>query len=277
MQVERIVGPILGLFLPDVIGPLIGDAPGDTGFEVVSPEFPLKRADNNQSTNIDWLLIDRRGGLVVLFELKTATDSIDRNQLDIYEQVRQRVERETASFLMSDVRLIQGASSQRAKYDALLDACANYEDALRAARRAATLCLVPAGSRLPDNGAPRIVRHFRDLPASIEGELAEDWVQVREALCSLEHPPVVASASLSRAPTSDADFARHVLANLQRRGEARMPVQFWIGDTGSGVAPNYQVEFGDGSVQTYHHHGATHGAPSFSPTRLRGPFAFVQR
>lgn len=56
VQVERIVGPILGLFLPQVLGALIEAMPDREGFAVVSPEFPLKRPHSNQSTNIDWLL-----------------------------------------------------------------------------------------------------------------------------------------------------------------------------------------------------------------------------
>lgn len=276
VQVERIVGPILGLFLPDVVGPLLGDACEDvTGFEVVSPEFPLKKAGNKQSTNIDWLVIHRRLGLIVLLELKTAVGSIEHDQLDTYEEVRQRVLREGGSFLMDDVRQIRRASFQGAKYEALLDTCAPYEAALSLARRAETVCLVPAGTTIP-TGAPRIVRHFRDLPTSIDGELAAEWALIRDALCGLERPATVAPASLPQPPANAVDFAVRVVENLRRQGESRTPVRFWIGDTGSGLTPNYQVEFSDGSVQTYHHSGVSHRAPSFKTTNLRGPFGFAE-
>ena len=52
VQVERIVGPILGIFLPQVLGDLLKIPGTSTGFEVIAPEFPLKRDDNHQSTNI---------------------------------------------------------------------------------------------------------------------------------------------------------------------------------------------------------------------------------
>lgn len=269
VQVERIVGPILGLFLPEVLGALVEGVHGGEGFEVVSAEFPLKFSHNHQSTNVDWLVLHPRLGLVVLLELKTAPDSIDREQLDIYEDVRQRVEREGGSFLMEDLRRIREASSQRAKYDVLIEACSRHDGALAAARRAATVCLVPAGSTLPDTGAPRTVRHFRDLPMSIGGELAADWPVVREALCALDSLPAEA-----RAPKNPADFALHVLENLRRQGERRKPTRFWIGNTGSGEAPNYQVEFSDGAVQTFHYRGAPHRVSSFDPSRLLGPFSF---
>ncbi|MFT3772455.1 MAG: hypothetical protein QM820_44240 [Minicystis sp.] len=131
---------------------------------------------------------------------------------------------------------------------------------------------MPAGSVLPDTGAPRIVRHFRDLPASIGGDFAADWPIVREALYALDQPPSVVPTIDPQSTHSPADFAVHVRANLRRLGEPRTPMQFWIGNTGSGKAPNYQVEFSDGSVQTYRHNGRTHVAPSFDPRKLRGPF-----
>ncbi len=287
VQVERIVGPILGIFLPDVLGPLLEDAQGGVGFEVISPEFPLKRSDNNQSTNIDWLVLHRRLGLVVLFELKTASDSIDRAQLETYELVRQRIEREGGAFLMDDARQIRNASPQRAKYDALIDSCVAYEEALRGARRAATVCRVPADCSVPDTGAPVVVRHFRDLPTSISGELRDEWAVVREALSALDDGTL---RSAARTPgfiarpqegavqsASAAEFAVHVLANLRRARDARTPARFWIGKTGSGATPNYQVEFSDGSIQTFRYSGASFGATSFNPSKLRGPFEFIAK
>ena len=271
VQVERIIGPVLGLFLRDLLGALVDGAPDGSGFSVVAPEFPLKRRENDQSTNVDWLAVHGGRGLVVLLELKTAPGSIEREQLDIYEAVRARVLRDGGAFLLDELRTIARASSQRAKYNALLDECAHHEPALTAARSAVTVCLVPAGASMPDTGAPRIVRHFRDLPTAIGGELAEAWPLVREALCALDLPAPVRGAS-SAGPMTPATFARHVLTNLRARGEARTPVLFWIGSTGTGQTPNYQVQFSDGSVQTYHHGGTPHAAGSFHPSRMEGPF-----
>lgn len=273
VQVERIVGPILGLFLPDLLGPLLDPEGERGGFAVVSPEFPLKRSVNNQSTNVDWLVVHPGRGLVVLLELKTAPGSIESEQLDIYERVGQRVVTEGGAFLLHDLGLIARASDQRAKYAALLDECAPHEAALAASRQAVTLCLVPAGTRVPV-GAQRLVRHFRDLPPSIGGELAADWPPVREALCCLDLSGASAPVATASSPMTPAGFADHVLANLHRCGEARTPVRFSIGNTGPGARPNYQVEFTDGSTQRYRYDGSLHPAPSFNPRKLDGPFIF---
>lgn len=80
-QVERAVGPMLGMFLPTVLGALVEGGVPTGSFETVSPEFPLKRGHNNQSTNIDWLVVRQPLDRVVLVELKTAPNSVDQAQV----------------------------------------------------------------------------------------------------------------------------------------------------------------------------------------------------
>jgi hypothetical protein len=287
VQVERIVGPILGIFLPQVLGDLLKIPGTSTGFEVIAPEFPLKRDDNHQSTNIDWLALHRPSGTVLLLELKTAVDSVDRAQLETYERIRRRIEGAGAGFLLDDLRVIHGASTHSAKYDTLLGMCEPFEAPLRAARRALTVCLLPAACRTPDTMAPVLWRNFGDLPARVSGELAEAWSVVREGLVQLDAPrstaarpvlsPSVPAATFAT-PTSHDEaaktFALHILSNLRRERERRSPQRFWIGATGSGASPNYQVAFSDGTIQTYHHSGAHHRVNPFTPSKLRGPFPF---
>ena len=321
-QVERAVGPMLGLFLPTVLDALV-DGGGSAGFfEVVSPEFPLKRGHNNQSTNIDWLVVRQPLDRIVFVELKTAPDSVDQAQLETYQEVRRRIEQHGAGFLIDDLRAIRDASSKRAKYDALLDRCAAFEEPLRRARSAEILCLVPRGCRVPAGTGPVIIRHFHDLPATVAGAFTEEWTIVRDALLSLdgeealprataerwhaapviavpERPPpplegvtgmaqtgaknfaaflaTAVSPATSRMASSEAlTFGLHVRRNLQRAREQRTPVRYWIGNTGSGEAANYQVEFHDGTVQTYHYSGAHHRVDRFKASNLKGPFTWPE-
>lgn len=271
VQVERLVGPILGLFLPAAIAPCLGPLGATDGFELVAPEFPLKRSDSNQSTNIDWLLVNRDLGLVVLLELKTDRGSVSNEQLSAYSEVCERIERSTAAFLIDDLRAIRAATARDTKYDALIKLCEPFEPAFRAARRAATVFLVPDGTRLPAVGvASRLDVHFRDLPAKIDSDLADEWVVFRDGLIDLE-APAVAPAARTTAPLSVPELAEHILANLRRHGEKRVPLRFWVGSTGGGARPNYQVEFRDGTVRAYYNGGALHPRDQFDTGNLVGP------
>ncbi len=66
VQIERVVGPILGMFIKEVLPNI-----NDSGDEVsVYPEFPFKKANNNQSTNIDWLMYNKTKNELIFFRVK---------------------------------------------------------------------------------------------------------------------------------------------------------------------------------------------------------------
>jgi len=57
VQVERVVGPILSMFIGDVLTATLRDDSRLSGdIKLIAPEFPLKKEGNRQSTNIDWLM-----------------------------------------------------------------------------------------------------------------------------------------------------------------------------------------------------------------------------
>ncbi|HEY0181061.1 MAG TPA: hypothetical protein VGC30_15705 [Dokdonella sp.] len=84
-QLERAIGPILGLFVEDFLSAVL------LGHDVVvlAAEFPLKnRAENvYRSTNVDWLAYDRIACELILLELKTDPASVRDEQLGIYREV----------------------------------------------------------------------------------------------------------------------------------------------------------------------------------------------
>lgn len=272
VQVERVVGPVLGMFLPDALGPCLGALGATDGYEVVAPEFPLRRADNNQSTNVDWLLVHRGLGLVVLVELKTDRGSMRDEQHTVYSAACTRITQANAGFLLDDLRVIRDASACDAKYDAFLAMCAPFEAMLTAAHRAALVWLVPQGTPVP-TAAETVTVNFCDLPPEVRGELAGEWPRVREGLVALERA-VDARPSRATSVQDTGAFARHILANLRRAGEVRVPLRFWLGRMGEGERPNYQVEFADGSVQAYWNGGACHAAGRFHAGNLGEPRLF---
>jgi len=275
VQIERIVGPVLGMFLPDALGPCLGALGATAGYEVMAPEFPLRRADNFQSTNVDWLLVHRRLGLIVLVELKTDRGSMRDAQHAVYATTCARITQAGAGFLLDDLRAIRDASAWDAKYDALWARCEPFAAMLASARRVALVWLVPEGTCVPTAAVETITVNFRDLPNAVGGDLAQEWPRVREGLVALERAEEARSSRTLTAQDTEA-FARHILANLRRVGEMRVPVRFWLGRSGSGERPNYQVEFADGSVQAYWNGGACHAAGRFHTANLGEPLPFPE-
>jgi hypothetical protein len=69
VQTEREVGPILGMFLEDVLTEAFKDDPLLSGqISTVCPEFPFKKPGNRQSTNIDWLTRNSEREQLILVE-----------------------------------------------------------------------------------------------------------------------------------------------------------------------------------------------------------------
>jgi len=127
-QFERRIDAFIAVFLPDILDALIGGT-----HELVTPEFPLKKAINNQSTNVDYLLLRRSPAGVrwVFFELKTDAGSFKHEQLATY---RSAVQRGTAA-LLRDLDQIVAATAAGWKY-------ANLSERLRPHRGARGIDIV---------------------------------------------------------------------------------------------------------------------------------------
>ena len=109
----------LDIFLTPFLAPYLSQRM-EAPVELVAPEFPLKRPDNAQSTNVDYLLHRRgeRDPRWVFLELKTDARSLSTEQLEIYLRVSGR----PFSEIVDEVETgIAPSSKQRAKYERLLE------------------------------------------------------------------------------------------------------------------------------------------------------------
>jgi hypothetical protein len=115
VQIERAVGPILSMFLDDVLTETLRDDPDLSGpIAMICPEFPLKKPGNRQSTNIDWLMYNTVRRQLLLVELKTSEHSVDADQSTIYQ-----VNKGCQSWwliLIEDLEQVKGASAEHGKY-----------------------------------------------------------------------------------------------------------------------------------------------------------------
>jgi hypothetical protein len=91
-QVERCISPILSLFLENILETKFPE----NQYELIMPEFPIRKGmlngeNDNQSTNIDYLLFNKTENKFTFLELKTDSKSYKYEQLKIYFQLQKNV------------------------------------------------------------------------------------------------------------------------------------------------------------------------------------------
>ncbi len=118
---ERRLDVFVSLFLEEYLSTRF-EAP----VRIVAPEFPLKRKEDFQSTNVDYLL--RREGprpAWLFLELKTSAGSIDKAQLALYREAKERGMRDWRKDLMAIHERCRSDAARSEKYDVLLKALAS--------------------------------------------------------------------------------------------------------------------------------------------------------
>jgi hypothetical protein len=173
-QFERRVDAMLGIFLPDLLLKLYG-----WQAKIVVPEFPIKKPDNNQSTNVDYLMYRRSNACGsaeawVFLELKTDDASFDREQFAIYLSAMRR----GMPQLRSDLDDIVEATHASAKYDKLLRRLDAYPRDLPIE----LLYLRPDGPPIADCPDPVHFLSFQKLAGVDLERHAEVWGMFRRIL-----------------------------------------------------------------------------------------------
>lgn len=188
VQVERAIGPILGLFIADLLSIKWGKQ-----VKMICEEFPLLKPPVNgiqiyQSTNIDWLLYNESDKQLVFLELKTAYSSFDPVQEHTYCQLITKIDKSGSSFLVDDLQEIMSRSLEREKYEEVLK-CFPKNSPYSNCKKAKLVYLAPAAMR---DARPRPVHDgvewlsFEDLPGEISGPFALEWEVIRRNLVKLD-------------------------------------------------------------------------------------------
>lgn len=194
VQLERVVGPILGFFLAEVLTTTLQKDEGFSGqYRMLCPEFPLLKPVGRQSSNIDWLLYNETRQELVFLELKTASGSFCAKQAVTYLEKRLQVLDQGAGFLAEDLKKIEKASLAADKYafvqKMLAERFPGGLEALKACRKAQVMYLVPATALQQEachfNRMDKVLT-FSELADQIDDPFASEWYTICHALRQLD-------------------------------------------------------------------------------------------
>lgn len=269
VQVERAINPILSLFIENVLDKYFENNNNYSGsFKLVSPEFPLKK-ENNQSTNIDYLLVNNSKQLLVFFELKTDISSLDIEQMHRYLEYKRIISDRTALILKANLSQISNASSKSSKYNYIVS---RFDSAIKNAEKIKNVIiiyLVPKAikDQIKEKGIIDFVLNYGDLPKDIDHKYSNYWKDVRNNLLDLDNffkTKPIRNNTVDPLEVIVNNIKKYVGSSLAEM----LPVSVRLGIKGDGFSPNYQVKFKDGSVKTFRYSGKPHNVKEFNPNNL---------
>ena len=183
-QLERAISPFLGIFIIEIINKIF-----KTNVAVSIPEFPyrpLKHKDNNQSINIDWLLIDKQNKILYLIELKTDKFSFRKDQSLVYAELKKRVvDEKSFAFLTQDLNKIIPKSRRQAKYKTLTEIFDKNKISLSEYKNLSIIYLAPELPKNYEIDSNDKLLLFSKLPVKIKTHYKQEWHQLRKFLKNL--------------------------------------------------------------------------------------------
>lgn len=296
VQVERAVSPILSLFIADALTAKFREHVSLCGeYELVCMEFPLKKSDNAQSTNIDFLLVNKSTSSIAFLELKTDSNSVDRNQLDVYLKLKEEVQEYGGGFLLRNLSVIAGQSARNDKYQFLQSLIEPFKKIIIGASDLKVIYLVPNSVKpglMAVSGIDSVLS-FNDLPVAIEGDLADVWPSIRDCFVKLESMEIGNITTEIPGASSEVAEAFSAFVPAKRGQGERMdtrirrqietyclqslppnvrPVYVRLGITGEGGSPNYQVVFTNHQIVPFFNSGKVFTrSASFKSSNLAAP------
>ncbi len=189
VQVERVVGPILSMFIGDVLtATLQHDSHLSGNIKLIAPEFPLKKENNRQSTNIDWLMFNTSRDQLLLVELKTSDTSIRGSQNSIYFSAKNAIKNKGGGFLVKDLELLRDASQESGKYQFVLEnKVAPFREEISNCQDAVIIYIVPRSIEERTQRYADRVLTFSSLAKIITGPHANEWQIIHKHLTKLDN------------------------------------------------------------------------------------------
>lgn len=278
VQVERAFNPILKIFIESLLNSYFEDDETMRGdYKLISPEFPLKKEDNKQSTNIDFLLLNNEKKVLLFFELKTDISSADASQTERYIEYKKRIERESAEILRKDLLAICSTTQKKNKYEHLLTQFDKVVSRPELIKKAVIFYLVPKAIKKQTKALSGVdyVWSFENLPSSIKNNYSDYWEIIRSKVAVIDSFYETEISSVSEQDPVKAIIAR-VKSFLVDKGIHTNPISIQFGMLGNGTHPNYQINFADGTCRTFFFNGKPHKIPRFSPNNISEAVSWEQ-
>lgn len=270
LQIERAISPLLGIFIQELVSFLLKDNANLSGeMEMILPEFPLKK-ENNQSTNIDWLVLNKTKNILLFIELKTAGSSFNSSQLQIYTEIQKLIKRFTAKFLIDELETIRNHSVEKKKYDFILGKINKYRNIFSEIKDTEIVYIVPSSvkGKVKDNP----VFSFQDFPEILDHKFVNEWKLLREFFTYIDdQPDTNIEYHIDKTDRFNSDLLNKL--TLIKKTYNKTPQHIWFGNTGDGRNPNFQIQFTDGTVKPFYNSGKEYiRAERFDNSKLDGPY-----
>jgi hypothetical protein len=177
------------MFIEDVLtATLQYDSLLSGDIKLIAPEFPFKKEDNRQSTNIDWLMYNTNRDQLLLVELKTSDTSIRGSQNSIYQSIKDAVRKKGGGFLIKDLELLRDASQESGKYKFVLDNKVKpFKQEISSCRDAKIIYIVPRSIEHKTQPYADRVLNFNSLSKTISGSYSQEWRVIQGHLCKLDN------------------------------------------------------------------------------------------
>lgn len=284
VQVERFVGPILLLFLPELLTEYYKNNSDFSGkYILISEEFPLSKyrtsssnsnSKSYQSTNIDYILLNREKNFLIFLELKTEVNWKRDKQLETYLKYKKLIEQKSAIILIEDLLKIKKKSRRKDKYEFLVKRILPYCGYFEHIKNVKIIYLVPNNSL---NDKIDDVIHFDRLPSKINHNYSDEWSIINNYLSKLSE--LETNSHLLNKSTSliDKEFIYcKVYSYIRANNPNSHPITIAFGILGKGPNPNYQIEFSDGAVVAFYSSGRPHPVGKFKTTNLTLPIKWTE-
>ena len=222
VQIERAVGPILGMYLADVLTETFRvDSEYSGSFSMICQEFPLKKEFNWQSTNIDYLLYNPDRKQLIFFELKTSDTSVNHEQTRIYREKQKEIKNKGGKFLIEDLEQMLDRSNEQGKYQYLIkEKILRYKSEITRCSDAIIIFLIPESAKNNVKGDADLVLTYKMLAERIKGPFAEEWSVVRKHLLKLDDSSRLSRNSSTQKSTKSKLTRKH-LTKLDERWLSR--------------------------------------------------------